>query len=288
MNFSETQFQNLSITDDFVFCSVMTSSEELCREMAERILGRKIGKIVRLDKQKSIQTTPDGKGVRFDVYFEDDRDTVYDIEMQNANEKNLPHRARYYQSMIDMEQMEKGMQYEEMKNSYVIFICMFDPFGMGLQKYTVKSICEEEPQTAYEDGTRKIFLNPYGTKGDEDQELQTLFRYLDKRIPTDGFTERLEKRVRALTRDTDWRRQYMTLYERDQRNIAKGRKEGHEEGRLEGLDEGRTEGRILQTADTIVQALRRGKELSEIADVLGMTEDEIRKFCSDNDIALNG
>ena len=208
--------------------------------------------------------------------------------MQNANEKNLPHRARYYQSMIDMEQMEKGMQYEEMKNSYVIFICMFDPFGIGLQKYTVKSICEEEPQTPYEDGVRKIFLNPYGTKGDEDQELQTLFRYLDKRIPTDGFTERLEKRVRALTRDTDWRRQYMTLYERDQRNIAKGRKEGHEEGRLEGLDEGRTEGRILQTADTIVQALRRGKELSEIADVLGMTEDEIRKFCSDNDIALNG
>ena len=70
----------------------------------------------------------------------------------------------------------------------------------------------------------------------------------------------------------DWRRQYMTLYERDQRNIAKGR----------------TEGRILQTVDTIVQALRRGKALSEIADVLGMTEDEIRKFCSDNDIALNG
>ena len=108
MAFNEVQFQNLSITDDFVFCSVMTSSEELCREMAERILGRKIGKIVRLDKQKSIQMTPDGKGVRFDVYFEDDRDTVYDIEMQNTNEKNLPHRARYYQSMTDMEQMEKG------------------------------------------------------------------------------------------------------------------------------------------------------------------------------------
>ena len=272
MNFSETQFQNLSITDDFVFCSVMTSSEELCREMAERILGRKIGRIVRLDKQKSIQTTPDGKGVRFDVYFEDDRDTVYDIEMQNANEKNLPRRARYYQSMIDMEQMEKGMQYEEMKNSYVIFICMFDPFRLGFRKYTVIHTFKEDSKASYDDGTQKIFLNPYGSKGDSNHELQALFRYLDKRVPTDGFTERLEKRGRALTRDADWRRQYMTLYERDQRNIAKGR----------------TEGRILQTADTIVQALRRGKALSEIADVLGMTEDEIRKFCNDNDIALNG
>ena len=270
MNFSETQFQNLSITDDFVFCSVMTSSEELCREMAERILGRKIGRIVRLDKQKSIQTTPDGKGVRFDVYFEDDRDTVYDIEMQNANEKNLPHRARYYQSMIDMEQMEKGMQYEEMKNSYVIFICMFDPFGMDLQKYTIKSICKEAPQTPYEDGTRKIFLNPYGTREDADAELQALFRYLDKRIPTDGFTARLEDRVRKLTRDADWRRQYMTLYERDQRNIAKGREEG----------------RIQQMSNTITQALKRGKAFSEIADFLGMTEEDIRKFCSENEITI--
>ena len=270
MNFSETQFQNLSITDDFVFCSVMTSSEELCREMAERILGRKIGKIVRLDKQKSIQMTPDGKGVRFDVYFEDDRDTVYDIEMQNANEKNLSHRARYYQSMIDMEQMEKGMQYEEMKNSYVIFICMFDPFGLGFRKYTVVQTFKEDPKALYDDGTQKIFLNPYGSKGDSNHELQALFQYLDKRIPTDGFTARLEDRVRKLTRDADWRRQYMTLYERDQRNIAKGREEG----------------RIQQMSNTITQALKRGKAFSEIADFLGMTEEDIRKFCSENEITI--
>ena len=274
MNFSETQFQNLSITDDFVFCSVMTSSEELCREMAERILGRKIGKIVRLDKQKSIQTTPDGKGVRFDVYFEDDRDTVYDIEMQNANEKNLPRRARYYQSMIDMEQMEKGMQYEEMKNSYVIFICMFDPFGLGFQKYTVLHTFKEDLNALYDDGTQKIFLNPYGSKGDSNQELQALFRYLDKRVPTDGFTERLEKRVRALTRDTDWRRQYMTLYERDQRNIAKGRKEGLEEGKMESRIE------------LVRNMLKKNLPVHTICEVLEMTEDEFRHFCSNNDIEL--
>ena len=282
MALKDVQFQNLSITDDYVFCSVMTSSEELCREMAERILGRKIENIVKLDKQKSIRTTPDGKGVRFDVYFEDDQDTVYDIEMQNANKRNLPRRARYYQGMIDMEQMEKGMQYEEIKNSYVIFICMFDPFGRGLQEYVVRNMCENDTETPYEDGTRKIFLNPYGTREDADAELQALFQYLDKRIPTDGFTARLEDRVRKLTRDADWRRQYMTLYERDQRNIAKGR----EEGRLEGLETGREEGRIQQMSNTITQALKRGKVLSEIADFLGMTEEDIRKFCSENEITI--
>lgn len=72
----------------------------------------------------------------------------------------------------------------------------------------------------------------------------------------------------------------MTLYERDQRNIVKGREEG--------LEAGREEGRKQQISDTITQALKRGKALSELADFLGMTEEEIRKFCSDNDIALNG
>ena len=286
MNFSETQFQNLSITDDFVFCSVMTSSEELCREMAERILGRKIGRIVRLDKQKSIQTTPDGKGVRFDVYFEDDRDTVYDIEMQNANEKNLPHRARYYQSMIDMEQMEKGMQYEEMTNSYVIFICMFDPFRLGFRKYTVIHTFKEDPKALYDDGTQKIFLNPYGSKGDSNHELQALFWYLDKRVPTDGFTERLEKRVRALTRDADWRRQYMTLYERDQRNIAKG----HEEGRLEGLEEGKKEGleegKMESRIELVRNMLKKELPVNTICDVLEISEDDFHRFCSDHGIEL--
>ena len=75
----------------------------------------------------------------------------------------------------------------------------------------------------------------------------------------------------------------MTLYERDQRNIAKGR----EEGRLEGLETGREEGRIQQMSNTITQALKRGKVLSEIADFLGITEEEIRKFCRENGIAVN-
>ena len=110
-----------------------------------------------------------------------------------------------------------------------------------------------------------------------DHKLQALFRYLDKRVPTDGFTERLEKRVRAITRDADWRRQYMTLYERDQRNLAKGREEGRAE-----------EVKIARQKQThiISQALKRGRSISEIAEFLCITEDEVRRFCSENEISL--
>ena len=45
---------------------------------------------------KSVDMTYDGKGVRFDVYGEDD-DTVYDIEMQTSITADIPKRIRYYQ-----------------------------------------------------------------------------------------------------------------------------------------------------------------------------------------------
>ncbi len=70
----------------------------------------------------------------------------------------------------------------------------------------------------------------------------------------------------------------MTLYERDQRNIEKGKEAGRAEGEAIG--------RALQTADTIRQARKRGKTISAIADFLGMTEEDIRKFCSENEITI--
>jgi predicted transposase/invertase (TIGR01784 family) len=62
------------------------------------------------------------------VYFEDDQNTVYDIEMQNDIQGDLLRRSRYYQSVIDTEQIKAGESYEKLKDSYVIFISSFDPF----------------------------------------------------------------------------------------------------------------------------------------------------------------
>ena len=68
----------------------------------------------------------------------------------------------------------------------------------------------------------------------------------------------------------------MTLYERDQRNIAKGREEGRAE-----------EAEIARQKQTkiISQALKKGRSITEIAEFLCTTEDEIRKFCRENEIA---
>lgn len=58
------EYEELNFTDDFMFCKVMTNNPDLCHELLELIIGHKIGKFTRLDKQALIEITADGKGVR--------------------------------------------------------------------------------------------------------------------------------------------------------------------------------------------------------------------------------
>lgn len=63
----------------------------------------------------------DARSVRLDVYVKDEKEVVYDIEMQVSHTKELPKRSRYYQSMIDLQLIDKGQLYDELKRSYVIY-----------------------------------------------------------------------------------------------------------------------------------------------------------------------
>lgn len=65
--------------------------------------------------QQPIELTADGKGARFDVYSEDDTGTVFDCEMQTTENRNLPKRSRYYQGMIDLNLIERGADYGELR-----------------------------------------------------------------------------------------------------------------------------------------------------------------------------
>lgn len=69
--------------------------------------------------QKSIQPNADAKSVRLDVYVKDGKGTVYNIEMQVTNTKELPKRTRYYQSMIDLQLIDKGSETGKEKRTRV-------------------------------------------------------------------------------------------------------------------------------------------------------------------------
>ena len=123
----QKEYKELLFTDDFMFCKILMNNKDICKEVIELILGCKVRNIGFPEVQKTIELTSDGKGIRLDVYLEDG-ETVYDLEMQTTISKDLPKRTRYYQGMIDLNLINRGAAYSELKESYVVFICLEDLF----------------------------------------------------------------------------------------------------------------------------------------------------------------
>ena len=102
------QWEELTIQDNFLFQKVM-QNQRICKYLIEKILGIRIEKITFPEGEKSIDNRYDSKSIRLDVYVHDENGHVYDIEMQctNGSEGELPKRTRYYQGMIDMDELKK-------------------------------------------------------------------------------------------------------------------------------------------------------------------------------------
>lgn len=61
---------------------LVMSHKRICKHLLEIILGIKIRKLIKPETEKAMKIGYESKGIRLDVYVEDDANTVYDIEMQ--------------------------------------------------------------------------------------------------------------------------------------------------------------------------------------------------------------
>ena len=262
------KYEELELRDDFMFSRIM-SNPKFVKPLLETILGVKIRKIVYPHTQKTIDLSLQAKGIRLDVYVEDDQNTVFNLEMQTSDGANLPKRMRYYQGMIDLNILDKGQDYTTLKKSYVIFICTFDPFGEGRHIYTFCNTCQENTALTLDDDAVKIILSTKGTMDDVSPEMKRILDYIDGKGASDKFTEELEEAVRSARQNERWRLDYMTLeYEYRQRYLE-GKEEGREEGRAEGRER------------TIQKLHERGESIASIADIVELNEEEVKRVISE-------
>ena len=254
------RYRDLTFTDDFMFCKVLEQHPELCRELTSLILDRPVGKIVTLQGQKEIRQSSDGRGVRFDVYFQDDDSQVYNIEMQPALHKNIPKRSRYYQGMIDLDLMESGTEYDSLPNTYVIFILLNNLLpDIGLHRYTFTNLCHEKQDLELGDGAVKIFICAKGKDDSISVKAKSFLKFLTDQIAEDDFTISLKNAIENLRISKRGRKEYMTLqeklYDAKKEGLAEGRKEGREEGREEERQNTDRERRRAEAAEEKVRQL---------------------------------
>ena len=256
-----SEWEAITICNDFVFCKIM-QDEELLSELIRLILPDLKFKQLSVQAQRAVDIGVDIHGVRFDIFVTLEDGSVVEIEMQVLDTGNLPKRLRFYGSMADTQMLEKGVVYSKLRDSYVIMICPFDPYGEERHIYTFTNRCKENTDLEMGDDTTKIVLNANGTMDDVSDRLKAFLDYVAGKTVDDEYVKKLDDAVKKARANKEWRREYMTLMMRDLENqeigIEKGRKEGREEGREEGRDEERR--------NVIERMLRDGRAPETIAD----------------------
>lgn len=255
-------FDELRFEDNFMFTKVM-SDLELCREVLECLLQRQISNLQEVQTEKEIQFRVDGKPIRLDVYNRDRVGNLYNTELQNLNHHSvesldLPKRSRFYQSSMDMDILDKGDRYKELPESNILFICTFDPFEIGLGRYSFRERCDEEPNLILQNGIRKVFYNCCYNGNDLPEDLGFFYEYIRTGTVGNTLTERIEAAVVKGRMNQIWRSQYMR-----ERLILQDAK-----------DEGRLEGRL----ELIETMLRKGKKAEEIADFCELPLAQIKEI----------
>lgn len=254
--------QDLTIKDNFMFGAVM-QVEENCRGFLEMVLGFPIERVV-ISTEKSIIYHPEYRGVRLDVYAEDEQHTHYNVEMQMRKKRALGKRSRYYHSQIVMEALEKGVEYEAVPDTFVIFLCDFDPFGQGLYCYTFQSTCTEDDTVMLEDGCHTIFLNTKGRNPEAiPEELVKFLKFVsaDLRESEEDFGDELIRKfqntIRQIKIDREMGERYMIFEEMLREEKMEGKQEGKIEAKREDIIE------LLEELDDVPEDLKNEIEKEE-------------------------
>ena len=267
-------FEELTIQDNFIFQKVMLK-KHICKAVLERLLDISIQDIVYIHEEKSLDIRLETKSIRLDVYVNDDKGTVFNIEMQTSKDmEELVKRTRFYQSILDMYHLQKGQKYMSLNDSYIIFICTFPVFSGDRHKYTFKNICMEEHDILLNDGAVKLFLSTKGTQNDISKPLQAFLDYIDGQEATDELLKDIDQEVYKVKHCEAWKEEYKML-SMDHYTYWK-------EGVAEGIEQGMAQGSAKTKAEVVIQMLRKKLSLEMIAELTNFTVEEVTAIAKEH------
>ena len=280
MRYVTKKFDDLTFVDDYMFALANEKNPNIPIGEIELLTKVKVDALEIVKSQYSIDNYLEAKSIRYDVYAKDDiSNKHYDIEMQTTSDPALIKRARYYASTMDGYALAKGQTYDELSDSFVIFICTFNPFpnhnsALYIERdrlfKTVKNGEEDiTEETQYETGCVKIYLN---TTVDldtvEDKDLRAYIQFINTGIATNDFTKEIENTVIEQKKDSIERRRYMTF----QQELQKSQKEWLNQGEERG---------VKKANKTAVFGMYAKKiAISDIADILNLTIEQVEEILS--------
>ena len=227
----EEKWEQATIANNFIFYKVMRYNPDVCKELLEILLEMEIEKID-IRGEETIETDFGSKGIRLDVYAKNEK-SVFNMELQAINTKELPERSRFYQGTIDVDCLKSGQKYKELKDSYIIFICISDIFNSGLPCYSFENLCREDNKICLRDRAYKYFFIAENCDKIFNERQKAFLKLVAGHKASDYFSEKIAKLTEEAKHNSQWKRQYMEWERQRVYDFENGKEAGIEKKAVE-------------------------------------------------------
>ena len=257
--------KNFTLMSDIFMRNVFKKRE--CLEYVLQVIMEKqdlyvIDQVIQKD-YKNLQ----GRSAVMDCVARDSTGKQFDVEIQQDNEGASPKRARYHSGLMDMNTLNPGQDFEELPESYVIFITRDDILGYGLPIYHIDRQIKELNE-AFQDEAHIIYVN---SRKQDDTELGRLIHDLHCKKADEMHSPILAKRVYEL-KETQKGVELMC----------------HEMEKIysEGMESGEKRGELKAKKETILSLAEMGIPVNKIAKAVNLSEKDVQKWIDENLCAM--
>ena len=218
------ELEQLTLLSD-VFMSVVLSDLGACQHVVRILTGDHEIRLKSVRTQYVISKAVT-RGARLDVLAEEQKSTLYHLEIENTDTMDHPRRTRFYGALTDSELLRKGAGYSALPDRRIFYISRTDIWKKG---YTIYEEEKRFRQTGllHEDGAHVTYVN---AAVDDGSRIAKLMRYFRTADPFDDSEGALSKRVRFLKTEEGGREIMCEIMEKIR---EEGRKEGRKSGFLE-------------------------------------------------------
>ena len=253
--------KNFTLMSDIFMRNVFKQRE--CLEYVLQVIMEKqdlkvIEQIIQKD-YKNLQ----GRSAIMDCVARDSEGKQFDVEIQQDNEGASPKRARYHSGLMDMNTLNPGQDFDELPESYVIFITWDDILGYGFPIYHIDRHIKEADDS-FQDEAHIIYVN---SRKQEDTELGRLMHDLHCRNADEMHSPVLAKRVHEL-KDTQKGVELMC----------------HEMEKI--YSEGMESGELKAKKETALSLAEMGLPVEKIAKAVNHNVNEVQKWIDENLCAI--
>ena len=253
--------KNFTLMSDIFMRNVFKKRE--CLEYVLQVIMEKqdlyvIDQVIQKD-YKNLQ----GRSAVMDCVARDSTGKQFDVEIQQDNEGASPKRARYHSGLMDMNTLNPGQDFEELPESYVIFITRDDILGYGLPIYHIDRQIKELNE-AFQDEAHIIYVN---SRKQNDTELGKLMHDLHCKKADEMHSPILAKRVYEL-KETQKGVELMC----------------HEMEKIysEGMESGEKRGELKAKKETALSLAEMGLPVEKIAKAVNHNVNEVQKWIDEN------